>query len=157
MREAAADLEADVREADLLERSLLDAVFQFGEDAASVAAQVAGRVVTGLVTHATGDVATIVDGSGGTTHVRIDAIVSVRVDEPGQGRTQPRRPDPRSFRAVLAEAQAVGSTVELAGAELLPLRGVVQAVARDHVVIVEGGVTHLVALAAIAVVAARGR
>jgi len=149
-REAAEELEADVREADLLARSLADAAFELGEDAARVNMTVAGRAVAGVVIHAGEDVVTLADASGGTAHIRLAAIADIRIDDRGRGRTTPRIRDPRTFQSMLAHAQVIGTALELNGPELGSLAGIVIAVAADHVVLESAGRRHIVPISAIA-------
>jgi hypothetical protein len=133
-RETAEEAEADAREAHLLDRDLSAALFELGEDAATITAVVGGTTINGTVMHVGRDVVCL-EARSGVVNILIPAVRSVQVDEPGRGRTSPRRREPMTLRAVLAAAAVDGTTVEITGRDLQPVTGPVVAVAADHVVL----------------------
>lgn len=151
-RETAEEAEADAREAHLLDRDLTAALFELGEDAATITATVGGSTISGVVSHVGRDVLCL-QGRGGLSNVFIPAVRSVQVDEPGRGRTSLRRREPLKLRAVLAAAAIDEATVEVVGRDLEAVTGVVVAVAADHVVLQDtDGRDRLIAIDAVEVV-----
>ncbi|MDP8969485.1 MAG: hypothetical protein M3N52_03090, partial [Actinomycetota bacterium] len=114
------------------------------------------QTFTGTVVYAAGDLATL-RIPGGEVDVNLGVPLYLRVVERVPAGGSDRRRGPQTFVARLFEHEAAGGVVDLGSRALGDqLRGVVRAVARDHLVFTdEAGQTWYVATSAVDYVALR--
>lgn len=134
----------------LRHRSLGDVAVEFVHRGDVVAVSAGARTFTGTVVYAAGDLACL-RCAAGDVDVRLGPPLALRVVERVRSGGRPRGRGPRGFRARLLEHEAAGATVEF-GCPTLPadVRGRLEAVAPDHVVVADASSTCYLALSAIA-------
>jgi len=99
----------------------------------------------GAITHARGDLATLTTGEGVEIHINLHGPIALQVVErsAGGGRSRERF-GPESFIARLRELELNHAPIEvLAGFVEVSPAGTIQAVAKDHLMVV-GDTTHFV-------------
>jgi hypothetical protein len=151
LRAEAAEYEALAAKDLLRRRSLSDVALDLVHRGDRVLVEVGAHRFTGTVVDATGDLA-VVRTATGDVDVRLTAPLAIRVVEPVRAGGRPRGRGARTFKARLTEHEAAGAEMELGCPPLdLVLRGRVEAVATDHLVIADadGQRIHL-ALTAVA-------
>ncbi len=124
----------------------------------TIAVIIAGDVIQGSVAHAKGDLLSLVTAAGDRLDVRLGALVAVRVVQRAAGAGRGReRFGAESFVARLRELELEAVPIVLTvPAANGPVEGVIDAVARDHVMVRDpDGNAWFLPLDGIAAVAAR--
>lgn len=141
----------------LRRRSLVEVAVELLHRGDRVTALAGSATFTGVVSYAAGDLACL-ETAAGPVDVRLGGALALRVVERVRSGGRPLGRGPAGFTARLHEHEAAGTSLELGCVAIGDLRGRIEAVAADHVVLVDAeGRRCFVALAALAWVRPVGR
>lgn len=151
MRRAAEEGEYDARKAALRGRDLGLVAYEWMTRGDVVACHFGETVITGVVTHARADLVTIQTGGGMIADINLAKAPAFKVaSTPAPGG---RGVDPigaPGFRARLLEIEMAAAEVELWAIDTVgQIRGRIEAVAKDHVMLVGADATWYVPIASI--------
>ncbi len=130
-REEAEERERDAARLLARTRTLADVAADLRARGDQVTVEAEGRRFTGVVVYAGRDYLRL-RAPAGDADVRLDAIVAMSVDRPGEGGHGPV-PGAEKFRARLLESE--GAEVEVGRGHAEPLRGRLETVGQDHLLL----------------------
>jgi hypothetical protein len=152
-REEAEAGEADARKMTLRSRTLGHVAYEMMVRGDRIAAHAGTAVLSGPIVHSRGDLAIVELASGELAHVNLEGPVVIRAIEAQSPGTTWDRAGATSFLAALRELDMAGTAVSLHGpVSIGEIRGIIEAVTPDHVMLDASTAVYYIPLRDIAAV-----